>query len=176
MRSAIDHTVVDFESIDTSRYEQIDGRLVERPMPKERHSEVQGNTIEILGPKARAMGLRAYPELSVDRENTPHSDWMTPDVVIAQPDFMRTERRNALPPLLLVIETLSPEQTVPDMIRKAQRYLDWGVQNVWLIEPHKQFALALSGSSAPSQPILIWSGFDLQLENGLSVPLADLLA
>jgi Uma2 family endonuclease len=176
MRSAIDHPVVDFESIDTSRYEQIDGLLRERPMPKDRHSEVQGNIIEILGPKARAMGLRVYPELSVDREDTPHSDWMTPDVVVAQPDFTRTERRNALPPLLLVIEILSPEQTVPEMIRKAQRYLDWGVNNVWLIEPHKQFALALLGGSVQSQPALVWSGFNLQLENGLSIPLADLLA
>jgi Uma2 family endonuclease len=87
-------------------------------MPKDRHAEVQGNVIEILGPKARTMGLRAYPELSVDREDAPNSDWMTPDVVITQPDFLRTKRGNALPPLLLAIEVLSPEQTIPEMIRK----------------------------------------------------------
>jgi Uma2 family endonuclease len=174
MESVIDHAV-DLESIDTSRYEQIDGRLTERPMPKDRHAEVQGNIIEFLGPKARALGLRAYPELSVDREDAPNSDWMTPDVVVAQPDFPRTKRRNALPPLLLAIEVLSPEQTIPEMIRKTQRYFDWGVKHVWLIEPEKQFALALSESMAAKQPpALVWPGFNLQLDNGLSVPLADL--
>lgn len=83
--------------IDTSRYEQIDGHLAERPIPIDRHSQVQGNIIEVLGPKARAPGLRAYPELSVDREDAPNFGWMTPDIVVAQLDFARTKRRNAVP-------------------------------------------------------------------------------
>ena len=62
------------------------------------------------------------------------------------------------------------------MIRKAQRYLDWGVKHVWLIEPEKQSALTLSeGMDAKTQPALVWPGFDLQIDNGLAVPLADLL-
>ena len=48
--------------IDTSRYEQAGRQLTERPMPKDRHAEIQGNIIDYLGPKARAIGLRAYPE------------------------------------------------------------------------------------------------------------------
>jgi Uma2 family endonuclease len=100
------------------------------------------------------MGLRAYPKLSVDQEDPPDSDWMTPDIVVTQPDFARTKRRNALPPLLLAIEVLSPEQTIPEMIRKAHRLLDRGVKHVWLIEPQKQFALALSAKSSESRPTL----------------------
>jgi Uma2 family endonuclease len=175
MGSAIDHSAVEIESIDTSRYEQIEGRLSERPMPKVKHSRVQGRIVQRLGPKAELLGLIAYPELSIDKENAPDSDWMTPDVVVAPSDLSQSDRQNALPPLLLAIEVLSAEQTIPEMIRKANRYLDWGVRNVWLIEPQKQFALVLSEGDSKRQPILIWPGFDLQLANGLSIPLADLL-
>jgi len=175
MGSAIKLSAAKIESIDTSRYELIDGEFSERPMPKDRHAEVQGNLIEILGQKARLLGLRAYPGLSVDKADSPNSDWMTPDVLVAPPDYLRSARRNALPPLLLTIEVLSPEQTLPEMIRKANRYLEWGVQNVWLIEPQKQFALVLAEGDSKRQPTLVWPGFDMQLDNGLSIPLADLL-
>jgi Uma2 family endonuclease len=93
--------------------------------------------------------------------------------ITSQPAVERTQRRNALPPLLLAIEVLSPEQTVPEMIRRANRYIDWGVSNVWLVEPQKQFAIA--GSNATRQPVLVWPGFDLQV-GGLSISLADLLS
>jgi len=175
MGSAIERSAAEIESIDTSRYELIDGELCERRMPTRRHAGVQGNIVEILSPKARALGLRAFPEFSVDKEDAPNSDWMTPDILVAPAGCSVSSRQNALPPVLLVIEVLSSEQTIPEMIRKANRYLDWGVQNVWLIEPQKQFAVVLSEVDSKRQPTLVWSGFDLQLDNGLSVPLAELL-
>jgi Uma2 family endonuclease len=168
---------VDFNSIDTSRFEYVDGQLVERPVPKDRHAEVQGNIVELLGPKARHIGLRAYPELTVDKEDIPKPQWMTADVVITKPDFTRTQRHNALPPLLLAIEIMSPGQTMPQMMKKANDYLEWGVENVWIINPEQESAVMVR-SGQERHPILVWSGFDLGVEYGevsLSIPLVDLL-
>lgn len=176
MATLLQPTNIDFDRIDTSRYEYVNGELRERPVPKKEHADVQGSAVELLGQKARAIGLRIRPELSLDKEDTPKSEWMTPDAVLVGPDASYSKRRNLLPPVLLAIEVMSPEQTIPEMMRKANDYLSWGVRNVWIIDPERQFAVLTDGQDTH----WIWTGADLTIQlneaEKLSIPFADLLA
>src|SRR5687768_9520186 len=64
-----------------------------------------------------------------------------PDTVLA-PDssFIRSDRINTLPDGYLemapdlVVEVISPTQSRPEMERKATRWLDYGVLEVWLVD------------------------------------------
>ncbi len=158
------------ELIDTSRYECIDGQLLERPVPNIRHSDLQGNLAELLRPLARALNMQCGPELSVDRTEG-RSDWMTPDFAVSMPGGYRANANgHALPPVFLVIEVLSPGQSLFNMRQKADRYLAWGAQTVWLIDPDSSTALVLSADQ-PGQ--LVSDGV---LRAGeLTVSLADVL-
>ena len=132
---------IDFDTIDTSRYEYIDGRLIERPVPKPLHSRVQGTLVELLGPKARSLGCRFGPELSVDKENRRRSEWLTPDNALYHDPPRTSPGGNALPDdIELVVEVLSPEQTMQQMRQKALSYFKWGLETVWIIDPENNTA------------------------------------
>lgn len=159
--------------IDTSRYERIEGQLVERPLPASRHSEVQEHAWVSLKPLAKQLGMRTHLEWTLDEEDKPEHDWMTPDVLVSMPGERRESRIGyLLPPAFLAVEVLSPGQTIPQMIKKARRFLRWGVQHVWLIEPEQNFALmAAEGEIRPQ-----FVPDDGTLEAGaITVSMADLL-
>lgn len=136
----VQQTMADVEYIDTSLYERIEGQLVERPWPGSRHSEVQENVWVLLKPLAKQLGMRTHLEWTLDEEDKSEHDWMTPDVLVSMPgEYKRSAIGHLLPPAFLAVEVLSSGQTIPQMIKKAQRFLRWGVQHVWLIEPGAEF-------------------------------------
>ncbi len=160
------------EPVDTSRYECIDGQLIERPVPNIQHSRIQENLCLCLAPRARARGLQSGPELSVDRSPGSQSDWMTPDYALSLPGGYRTNANgHAVPPVLLVAEVLSPGQSFFNMRAKAERYLAWGVQIVWLLDPQLSTALVFDAGELSSGRLVR----DGELRAGdIAVPLADL--
>ena len=158
------------ELIDTSRYECIDGQLMERPVPNIRHSRIQRNLTLLLCPLASSLELDSGPELSVDR-TAGRSDWMTPDFVVSMPGGYRANANgHALPPVFLVVEVLSPGQSLFNMRQKADRYLAWGAQVVWLIDPDSSTALVLSADQSGQ---LVSDG--VLRAGDLTVSLADVL-
>jgi Uma2 family endonuclease len=163
----------DVEYIDTSRYERIEGQLVERPLPGSRHSEVQENTWSLLKPLAKELGMRTHLEWTLDEIDAPEHDWMTPDVLVSMPGERKESRiGHLLLPAFLPVEVLSPGQTIPQMIKKARRFLRWGVRHVWLIEPEQNFGLM--ATEGEIRPMLVSE--DGTLEAGdLTVSMADVL-
>ena len=163
----------DTGSIDTSRYERIEGQLVERPMPSRRHAEVQLNTTLLLRQITKQHGMKAYQEWTLDEADVPEHDWMTPDVLVSLPGPLKESRiGHLLPPAFLAVEVLSPGQTIPQMLKKARRLLRWGVQHVWLIEPEQNFGLMATKGEA--RPMLVSD--DGTLEAGsITVSMADVL-
>ena len=130
--------------IDTSRYERIEGQLVERPLPGDRHSEVQENLWDLLRSLAKQFSMKAHVEWTLDETDKPEHDWMTPDVLVSMPGgYKRSSIGHLLPPAFLAVEVLSPGQNIPQMRKKAQRFLHWGVQHVWLIEPEQEFGFVV---------------------------------
>jgi Uma2 family endonuclease len=166
-------TAADVDYIDTSRYERIEGQLVERPLPGRRHAEVQWNATFLLKQIARQHGMKAYQEWTLDEADQQEHDWMTPDVLVSLPGELKESRiGHLLPPAFLAVEVLSPGQTIPQMIKKARRFLRWGVQYVWLIEPEQNFGLM--AAEGGMRPILVSD--DGTLEAGaITISMADVL-
>jgi Uma2 family endonuclease len=160
--------------IDTSRYERIDGQLVERPLPGSRHSEVQENTWILLKPIARQFGMTTHLEWTLDGADTAEHDWMTPDVLVSMMPGERKKSRigHLLPPAFLAVEVPSPGQTIPQMMKKAQRYLRWGMRHVWLVEPEQNFGFMATGDGVRG----IFVSDDGTLEAGeITVSMTDVL-
>jgi Uma2 family endonuclease len=170
--------VVDFDDIDTSRYEYVRGRLLERPVPQSPHSRVQANVIEVVGPKARDAGGRILPELTIDNENTGKSEWLTADAALVRWQHSLSKRESALPQdIELVVEILSPGQTVPQLLKKAADYLVWGVETVWILKPAKRTGLIAGVDRLPVN-VSLEENMTLLFKDGrtfLEARLADLL-
>ena len=166
-------TAADIEYIDTSRYERTEGQLVERPLPSRRHAEVQLNATILLRQIAKQLGIKDYQEWTLDEASVPEHDWMTPDVLVSLPGELKESRvGHLLPPAFLAVEVLSPGQTIPQMMKKARRFLRWGVQHVWLIEPEQNFGFMASGDGMRG----IFVSDDGTLEAAdLTVSMADVL-
>jgi Uma2 family endonuclease len=112
--------------------EFVEGRVVRRAAPFWEHASVQAFLIRILWAPARRLNAFAMPAL---RLRTAANRFRVPDVCIAA-----TPRRGAMPPPILCVEILSPEDTAVDTMEKVREYLGFGVKWVWVIDP-----VALSG-------------------------------
>ena len=62
MAIQITHPAGHIETIDTSRFECLDGQLIERPAPTIDHSMIQQNLAVLLGPIARSQNRKSGPE------------------------------------------------------------------------------------------------------------------
>lgn len=76
------------------------------------------------------------PELSLDPTGDSVGEWLTPDVLVCQPEGFREkpQNRHVLPPLFLAVEILSPKQTFINLRWKAKEYITWGVEHVWFVD------------------------------------------
>ncbi len=109
------------------------GELVERGMPDLFHSEVQSNLSAFFRVRKATHQIYSYSEL---RLKVRPDRVMIPDVAVFWPD----KPKEAFPSLcpFIAVEILSPDDRKSEVLSKLQEYLDWGVPNVWLIDPHKK--------------------------------------
>lgn len=119
------------EAIDAiSEYELERGK----PMPSKNHALVQTFLIGALLRYVDQYSIMS--ELSLDLEPRP----LTPDISIYSKlpiDWVHDEIKMSQPPLM-VIEILSPRQTMQDLIEKIETYFEAGVQSCWLVQPMLQ--------------------------------------
>lgn len=111
--------------IDESRLELIDGEVTEKPMPTWEHGEAAGEIYVILRqfgrasvePRAviEAAGASPIADVAFYREGKP-----------PKRDYMRT-------PPNVVVEVMSPGQSLPFMRRKAELYASFGVESIWIV-------------------------------------------
>jgi len=169
------YTAAEFEKLAefNERYELIEGRLVEKPMPKYEHGYIS------------RLLLRAYDRFDMEekigvmlaevsvrvRDNyTP-----TPDL-----SFWTTERKPArkisiAPTPNLAIEIQSEGQAVKDLYAKASEYLRAGVELVWVIEPAKTLVTVFR--QGQDNPTIVQSDGELdgyELIPGFKLKVADL--
>ena len=139
----------ELETIDTSRFEQVNGKLIERPVPTRPHGRLQRHIANLLSLAVEELGLEAEAEVSINHWDEPKSDWLTPDVIVSiAGGFKEAENGHVLPPLLLAIEVLSPGQTFSNMRWKASDLLAWGVQQVWLVDENSKSVAVFSSHDA----------------------------
>ncbi len=134
--------------------EYVDGQLVERNVGEYDHSQLQGSIIMLLGERSRGR-FRVLPE---QRVQVSPSRYRVPDVcVMALPH--RREPVLTQPPHL-AIEIRSPEDRLPAILAKVSDYLAFGIQHVWVIDPHKRTVQEYG-------PDLVRQAEDLTLETEL---------
>lgn len=141
-------------------YEYWFGEAVQKSMPTILHGIVQFLIATLLERAGWNTSLEVRLKIVPDVEPVP-------DVIAVQGKF-RGPYPTAAPELC--VEILSPRDTLPQALEKAKRYISWGSQCVWTIDPEKRTAWALSkersGESAWISPggVLRVDGTELSLE------------
>lgn len=118
--------------------EYIDGRIIQKPMPKAVHSVIQGELSAAINAVLKPIKVaRAFPELRC----TFAGSSVVPDITVVpwaniprQEDGMiAAEELPIAPPW--AIEVLSPGQNQTTVTKKILRGLEHGTQMGWLIDP-----------------------------------------
>jgi Uma2 family endonuclease len=116
-----------------------DGETVERAMADSPHSEAQMGSGGFFLQLRKQEGLPFYP-LPELRHRVRPGRYLIPDLAVHWP-HPPAEDVPTTPPLI-VIEVLSPDDRMAEVIAKLQEYVAWGVPHVWLIDPRsRQFSV-----------------------------------
>jgi Uma2 family endonuclease len=132
----------------------IDGQLVERDVGERRHSKIQAILIILLGTRQAERGFEVFPEqrvVIVERRR-----YLVPDICVkAVP--------NDPTPILehpdLVIEILSPGDTLTAVAKKCALYHEVSIPAIWVIDPYRK-------------AIYTYGAEGLQLERGTTLETA----
>jgi Uma2 family endonuclease len=112
-----------------------DGVVVERNLGEFEHSFLQAVLVTILTNNMETWGVFGLPEQRVQISS---NHFLIPDVCVLQVGSP-TEAILTRPPLI-AIEILSPEDTRRRAAKKAAEYLQFGIEHVWVIDPHARVA------------------------------------
>jgi Uma2 family endonuclease len=112
-----------------------DGVIVERNLGEFEHSFLQAILATLFTVNMDNWGVFGLTEQRVQIK--PHS-FLVPDVCVLRVGSTR-ERILTSPPLI-VLEILSPEDTIRRASAKAVEYLEFGVEYVWVIDPSARVA------------------------------------
>jgi len=146
-----------------SEYEQERGK----PMPSKNHGILQASLIVVLH-RYYAKQYRVISELSLDFLG----DRLTPDICVypyAPSNWLHDQTLVTEPPLM-VVEIISPLQSVTEMLLKARRYFIGGVQSFWLVEPALQTISVVS----PNDTLQTFAtGTVLDTTTSIEIPIAE---
>jgi len=139
--------------------EYIDGQLVERNVGMFDHSWMMGQAIFHFEQYRESLGLLSLPSLRVQVSST---RFRVPDVTVVRGD--PHEQILTHPPFLL-IEILSPEDSMTSMLEKIDDYLAFGVENTWIIDPsrRKAFWADADGIHAAADGVLVVPPVEMNL-------------
>jgi Uma2 family endonuclease len=111
--------------------EYLDGVVVERNLGTPDHSVMLQILTVHLGGFARQLGLAVRPAC---RTRIREARYGVPDMLVMQKPFFRTDRVILDAPLLIV-EVLSPDDRLQDVLRRLQEYQKLGVHYIVQMDP-----------------------------------------
>jgi Uma2 family endonuclease len=114
--------------------EYIDGVIQERNLGEIEHSFLQALLGTLFTVNSEKWGVFGLPEQRVKISPT---RFFVPDLCVVP---LGTWEKIVVTPPLIVIEILSPEDTLRRAEEKAQEYLRFGVKHVWVIDPYARVA------------------------------------
>lgn len=133
-------------------YEFVNGQAVPKVSPKYFHSSLQQALLFIISAWCKNQG-RVRPEWAIILKRN-GQDWSpVPDVTYISYERLPVswKRNEACPvPPELVIEIISPDQTIKEFADKAKNYFDAGVLRVWIIDP-ETISIRVFYPDGPSQ-------------------------
>ncbi|HET9741680.1 MAG TPA: Uma2 family endonuclease [Terriglobales bacterium] len=108
----------------------VDGKLEERNVGEHDHAALQAALVLWFGQRQREWNIEVLPE---QRMQVSPSRFRVPDVCVVSLD-QPVEQILTVPPLVC-IEILSPEDTLQRMQERIEDYRDFGVKNIWVLDP-----------------------------------------
>ncbi len=124
----------------------VDGELKERPMGEWDHGRVQGLLFAFF--LARPATARVATDVRVQIAPT---RFRVPDVVVLRPDA--PDEQIITHPPLIVIEILSPADSLMSMRERINDYRTFGIANIWVVDPSDRMGyICHSGSFRDWQP------------------------
>ncbi|PSF35039.1 hypothetical protein C7H19_18020 [Aphanothece hegewaldii CCALA 016] len=120
--------------------EYIDGKIIQKPMPKGKHSAIQGELPPIINTVLRSRQIaRAFPELRC----TFGGRSTVPDIAVFVWDRIPCDQNGEIANIFPIapdwtIEILSPDQSQTKVIKNILHCLKHGTQMGWLIDPDEQ--------------------------------------
>jgi Uma2 family endonuclease len=121
--------------------EYVDGQIEERNLGEKEHSIIQRYLTVLFAIKRAEWGLEVYPEL---RTQTRPRRFRVPDVLVVR-SGEKFEHFLDHPPLI-AIEILSPEDSMRAMHAKALEYREFGIENIWIVDPMSRIAYRFAGA------------------------------
>ncbi|AFZ36997.1 protein of unknown function DUF820 [Stanieria cyanosphaera PCC 7437] len=132
--------------------EYIDGKIIQKPMPKGKHSTIQGELTTALNNALKPQKIaRAFPELRCTfdgRSTVPDITVFTWDRIPRDDNGEIADSFQAAPEW--TIEILSPEQSQTRVTKNILHCLDNGTQLGWLIDPQEKSVLVYWRSQQPA--------------------------
>ncbi|MDJ1176241.1 Uma2 family endonuclease [Roseofilum capinflatum] len=123
--------------------EYIEGEIIQKPMPKGKHSVIQGELLFAINRRVKPQRIaQAFPELRCtfgDRS-------IVPDLCVFTWDRIPTDEEGQIADLFALapdwtIEILSPDQSSTKVTKNILYCLKQGSQMGWLIDPQEQTLL-----------------------------------
>jgi Uma2 family endonuclease len=125
--------------------EYVDGALVERNVGEYDHSVLENLIGVYLHALRKHVPLRAFTEQRLRMtDNSGGVRYRIPDVCVMAPGHARTPVL-AEPPVL-VVEILSPDDRMNDVLRKIGEYIRFGVGAIWIVDPVERKLFTADGS------------------------------
>jgi Uma2 family endonuclease len=118
--------------------EYVDGRIEERNVGEFEHGYLQALLAQLFLNNSKAWGVRAVTDVRIQVKP---ANFRIPDVSVLR--LGSPKERVLTHPPLLVIEILSPEDRLGRVQERIDEYLDFGIENIWIIDPeHRKVQLA----------------------------------
>lgn len=110
--------------------EYVDGEIRERNLGEKEHARLQLTMSWILRNHEREWDISVFPELRVQVSPT---RFRVPDLTVLRADA--PDEQIITHPPLIVIEILSPSDSLLGMREKIEDYLRFGIPNIWIVDP-----------------------------------------
>ncbi|MBE9125848.1 MULTISPECIES: Uma2 family endonuclease [unclassified Coleofasciculus] len=150
--------------------EYIDGKIIQKPMPKARHSRLQSKLINAVNKVTEERRIAyAFPELRC----TFGARSIVPDVAVLRWDSIKFDENgepidDVLIPPDWTIEILSPDQSSNRVTGNILHCLTYGCQLGWLLDPDDRSILVFQPKKQPelrqgNDDLMVLDGIELNL-------------
>jgi Uma2 family endonuclease len=128
--------------------EYVDGEVRERNLGEKEHARLQKLILRYFLSLEDRGTLSVFPELRVQVSPT---RFRVPDLTVLRADA--PDEQIITHPPLIVVEILSPGDSLLGMREKIEDYLAFGIPNIWIVDPSDRMGyICRSGSFREWQP------------------------
>jgi Uma2 family endonuclease len=117
----------------------VDGHVEERNVGKRKHSYAQARIAAWFIQRGESLQVEALTE---QRTKVAAGRVRIPDVVVLRTPS--SDEEVLTEPPFICIEVMSPEDTISGMQERMDDYLDFGVENIWVVDPWKRRAWTIT--------------------------------